>query len=208
MPESTQVNVKLPLKMKRDWEDYIEESDEATSLSHLIRLSVQREISDENRGPTIDGLDLDDATIDVDIDGVHDRLDEMQDVLDEVRSTVSSMESGQIADPEQIEAITERMYDTMPRRSLDPLGGGVEMQPHEVAQELLESARQTMEGQGWGIDDMAERQNFDYGLLSVYKAHYSVGNYEIEQAIERVQQYSERIHVVRDFEHTIIFEAE
>lgn len=86
MPDTTQVNVKLPVSMKKDWEEYVEDNEEATSISHLIRLSVQREINDESRG-SVD-VSADDLDVDVDVTPLEDRMAAVEDTLEELTERV------------------------------------------------------------------------------------------------------------------------
>ncbi|GAA0247679.1 hypothetical protein ACFFQF_06350 [Haladaptatus pallidirubidus] len=44
MSENRQINLVIDGEQKAEWEDYAEEHPEVSSLSHLIRLSVQKEI--------------------------------------------------------------------------------------------------------------------------------------------------------------------
>lgn len=203
---TTQVNVKLPVSMKRDWEDYVEENEEATSVSHLIRLAVQREINDEARDATEVQLDSGEVDVDVELDGVHRRLDAMEDTLTEVRDTVSAMETGRLADEDQIEEIADRIYDTMPK--FTPKGDNGEMNPRTVAKQLVKDADSQMGNRDQTPQDLAKNQDFEYGILPVYKEYFGVNDYEIQKAIERVQQYSSRVHVFDDFKYTVIFEEQ
>lgn len=46
MGKSVTKTVKVPESMAEEWEQYVEENPEADSISHLIRLSVNKEIND------------------------------------------------------------------------------------------------------------------------------------------------------------------
>lgn len=208
MADTTQVNVKLPVSMKRDWEDYVEENEAATSVSHLIRLAVQREISDEARGATEVELDSDEVDVDVELDGIHRRLDEMEDTLTEVRDTVNAMETGRLADENQIEEIADRIYDTMPRRTTERINDAPDLRPREVAHQLLNNARIEFEDRDRSIEDLAQAQNWDYGLVPVYQEYFGINDYEMQKALERVQDYSSRVHVIDDLRYTVVFEED
>lgn len=208
MPDTTQVNVKLPVSQKREWEAYVEENEEATSLSHLIRLSVQRQINDETRGSAEVDLAADDLDVDVELDSVHSRLDQMEDTLAEVRDTVTAMETGQLADEDQIKEIADRIYGTIPRRSSQMMEDTPELQPREVAQDLVQEAREWMELHDYDLDDLAEGQNWDYGLVEAYRRYFNVNDYTMQRALERVEQMSSRVHVVTSEEYDVVFELE
>lgn len=207
MPETTQVNVKLPVPMKRDWEDYVEESEEATSISHLVRLAVQREINDEARPAEVE-VAAEDVELEVDIEGVERRLDEMEETLAEVRDTVSAMETGQLADEDQIEDIANRVYDTLPRRKAQRMEDGPKLTPRELAHELVDDAVTYMEERNRTVEDLAEDQNFEYGLIDVYQEYFGVNDYVMSKVMERVEQMSSRVHVFTDFQNSVVFEVE
>lgn len=207
MPETTQVNVKLPVPMKRDWEDYVEESEEATSISHLVRLAVQREINDEARPAEVE-VAAEDVELEVDIEGVERRLDEMEETLAEVRDTVSAMETGQLADEDQIEDIANRVYDTLPRRKAQRMEDGPELTPRELAHELVDDAVTYLEERNKTVEDLAEDRNFEYGLIDVYQEYFGVNDYVMSKVMERVEQMSSRVHVFTDFQNSVVFEVE
>lgn len=208
MPDTTQVNVKLPVAMKREWEDYVEETEEATSVSHLIRLAVQREISDESRGAADVELSSEKVDVDVELDSVHTRLDQMENTLTEVRDTVTAMETGRIADEEQIEEIADRIYDTMPQRTTERIEDAPDLRPREVAEQLVDDARDWMEMHNSDVDGLAESQNWDYGVVEAYRRYFGVDDYTMKRAIEQVQQYSSRVHHVDTLEYDVIFEED
>lgn len=208
MPETTQINVKLPVPMKKEWENYLENNDEATSISHLVRLAVSREINEETRRPTEVELDSDDVELDVNIEGVERRLDEMENTLHEVRDTVTAMETGQLADEDQIEDIADRVYDTIPRRTSKRMDDGPELSPREIADELVQDAVTYLDERNKTHEDLADEQNFDYGLVDVYQEYFGVNDYVMQQVLDRVEQMSSRVHVHTDFQNPVVFEVE
>lgn len=207
MADTTQVNVKLPVDQKREWEDYVEENEEATSLSHLIRLSVQREINGESKAGDIE-VAGDELDLDLNLDSVHSRLDQMESTLTEVSDTVSAMETGRLADEDQIEEIADRIYDTMPRRATESTKDAPDLRPREVADQLVENVHNWMEMHGADVSDLADKQNWDYGLVEAYRLYFNVDNYTMQRVLERVQEYSSRVHYVDTLEYDVIFEEE
>ncbi|WP_276270893.1 hypothetical protein [Haloarcula litorea] len=207
MAETTQVNVKVPVSMKQDWEEYIEEHEEATSLSHLIRLSVQREVSDE-RGANVD-IDPEDVELDVDVDftQLESKIDNIDSKLDELRSAVHSLEAAELTDTEDVQEIADKIYDTMPRRSAETESRERDLSPREIAQmKIIEDVEMRMD-RGQSLKDFAEQENF-YGLVEAYKLYFEADDYTMQRALERVQEYSSRVHVVNDLEYKVVFEQE
>ncbi|SNZ12301.1 hypothetical protein [Natronoarchaeum philippinense] len=207
MAETTQVNVKVPVSMKQDWEKYIEEHEEATSLSHLIRLSVQREVSGE-RGSNVD-IDPEDVELDVDVDftQLESKIDNIDSKLDELRSAVHSLEAAELTDTEDVQEIADKIYDTMPRRSAETESRERDLSPREIARmKIIDDVEMRMD-RGQSLKDFAEQENF-YGLVEAYKLYFETDDYTMQRALERVQEYSSRVHVVDDLEYTVVFEQE
>lgn len=77
MARDQQVNVALREEEKDQWEQHVEENPNAENLSHLIRLSVAKEISGGggSEKPTVDG----------DIDALADKLDSLEGLDDSLR---------------------------------------------------------------------------------------------------------------------------
>lgn len=54
MVEKSQINFRVDEQQKEDWEEYVEESNRFSTLSQLIRGSVEAEITDEQSGPSVE----------------------------------------------------------------------------------------------------------------------------------------------------------
>lgn len=200
---STQVNVKLPLSQKRNWEQYVEGNEEATSLSHLIRLAVEREIG-ESQPSNQSGIDPDEMDLTVDLEPVEQRLNQIENTLDRFIDVVEAIETEQIADEDEIEQIADEIYDTMPR--IYGERDGVQMSPEDMAYaELIEYIDHQLEEQGKSIRELVQNENF-HGLVEAYQRYFDADNYTMQKALDRVEQYSARVHVVDDWEYTVVFE--
>jgi len=206
--KTTQVNVKLPLSQKREWEQYVEESEETTSLSHLIRLSVEREINDERiaGGDGEIGIDGEELDLDVDVTPIEERLTEVEGTLDRLIDAVESIETKEIADEEEIERISDEIFDTMPR--IYEERDGHEVSPSDMAaMELIPRIERKIEEQGRSIRELVQNETF-HGWVEAYQRYFDVDNYTMKKALERVQQYSTRVHVVDDYEYRVVFEID
>ncbi len=205
MPETTQVNLKLPISQKRDWEQYVDETEEATSLSHLIRLSVEREISDEHQS-TFEA-DTSDLDVQIETETIERRLDSLENIVREISGKIDALETSQLADTDEVQEIADFIYDTIPRRSAEVEHRDGEMTPEEIAQtRILEDVKMRLK-KGVTIKDLAEDETF-FGLVKAYKIHFDADDYTMQRALERVQEYSSRVHVIDDLEHSIVFEIE
>lgn len=203
--KSAQVNVKISQSMKSEWEDYVEETEEATSLSHLIRLAVQRKVNDEHLAPTSDAVELtsDDLDVTVETERIERRLDTIEDVVRDVSQKVDTLESGQLADEDEIRELADDLYDALP--TIEYARPGVKT-PTETARELVMDAKARMEHEGVTVRELAENEEFEYGLVPVFQRYFDVSEYEMQQALDVVDQYSSRVHVVDEFEYTVVFE--
>lgn len=83
MVDTTVVSVKIPRDVKEEWEQYAEENPDVDSLSHLIRLSVSKEMNASDQQERETGVQQAQASGEVleslkriqnSIDGVDDRL--------------------------------------------------------------------------------------------------------------------------------------
>lgn len=208
MTDTTQMNVKLPVSQKREWENYVEENEEATSLSHLIRLSVQREIDDDHHGEPVptEGLELEADDVSVELDSVHSRLDEIERAVEDVDAKLGALEAGQLVDTEDIEKLADKVYDALPRVERPETGSVGE--PRDVAQEFVADANHYMDAHDCSVPDLADRGELDFGLLPVFRRYFEASEYEMQQALGHVEEYSPRVRVVDDFQYTVVFEFE
>lgn len=123
MPEKTTVAFRIDESVKEEWEDAAE-GPEYDSVSHLIRLSVQKEITDTETtetdaqagaGPAENSEVLDSLT----------RLERtVEDIQDEMRAVSSESRSGELYSLEQV------LLETLPTASKD-LDPTTELEPEQ-----------------------------------------------------------------------------
>lgn len=96
MPSTTTKTVKVSSDTAEDWEGYVEENAHVDSLSHLIRLSVQREINGAYEEQRASGEQTNGQTS---FDGeAKTLLRQMNTTLGEVEERLSSLEETKEAD--------------------------------------------------------------------------------------------------------------
>ena len=83
MPERRQINFRLSRENKAKWEGYAEEHPEVSSLSHLIRLSVEREMHGAHQSEEQD----------LDLTPLEERLQSLENKLDATRDDIGALEA-------------------------------------------------------------------------------------------------------------------
>lgn len=106
MGERKQINLVVDESQKDRWDAYAENSTEVSSLSHLIRLSVEREIER-------DGAPGADDWPDVDLSQVDSRFDKLETKIEELSRSVDRMAERE--EQESIEELAGEVYDALPR---------------------------------------------------------------------------------------------
>ena len=196
MGEKTQVNIRIDEAKKQDWCEYAEESAEYTSLSHLMRLAVEREIAG-NHSPD-SGQDAD-----VDLSPVLSRIEELDDTVSTMAAQMDALETGQFADSEQIDEMTDRLYDIIPRREV-----GERETVVSAARDYVEDADYWLDKKDASLADLAEAEpDLGYGIVEAYRRMLGADEYEIRQAIDRLDDYSSRIEHVTATKYDVLFEV-
>ena len=104
------VAVRLSRNKKKRWEDYVEESP-MTTLSEVLRLAMEKEISRENpiTAPDTSGADSQDPSPEV----IH-KLDQISNKLQSMDRRLSAIESDRYGDEDLTKLATE-VYRILPR---------------------------------------------------------------------------------------------
>jgi hypothetical protein len=99
------VNVKVTPNKRQKWRTAVDESDEYSTLSHLIRLSVSRELA---------GLYEQDSNGESEIDGeVRSQLDDIQESVETVVESMGTVESEALSSTD-ITELADRIFDLIP----------------------------------------------------------------------------------------------
>lgn len=191
-----QLNIKIDEERKDEWREHADESPEVTSMSHLIRLAVEREIADEHSVEST-------GDHDIELDPLVQRLEEMDETISTVSAQVSALETGQIADSEEIDEVADRLYDIIPRREIDERESAV-----SAARDFVEDADYFFSKKDAGFDELAEEEpEMGYGIVEAYRRMFDIDEYEMEQAIDRLDDYSSRVEHVTATEYDVLFEV-
>ena len=108
------VNLRVEQSQKRKWDEHVEGSDEYTSLSQLIRFSVERQIAGQDRNEG--GLDA--ATEDR-INELVERSRQTEGKIDRIQDRLETVEKHLQEAPEDIKALAGDVFDVLPQKPSD-----------------------------------------------------------------------------------------
>lgn len=109
MGKDSQINIKIESDQKDRWDEHAQNNPQYKSLTNLIELAVERQISQDSG---------DEYTIENDIDFILERLDDLkekQETLEENQETLKSTKSTSL----EIEQATERLETFIRTRIVD-----------------------------------------------------------------------------------------
>ena len=195
--DRTQINITVNPERKERWEEYVNENNEASSLSHLIRLSVEREINrDESDGQAGE----------VDLSGIDERFDGLESRLDDL-----SVEIRQLVEQEEMENVEELagdVYEELPR-----------VDDEEVWKERLQSGniRQLIVDDDATEDDLMKMYEGgedkyeavweNYVTMADLADKLDVSEYRARRAVDRVEESFARVKT-QDYEgDTYVYEV-
>lgn len=158
-----QVNIQIDGDEKSRWKDAVAQSPEYNSLTHLIQLSVIRELQRDNS----DGGD-------VDLSPVHDRLDTVANQIEEVSQGVSDIRVS-VRDNERKSQLRNKILDELRTEvTLDGFESGVEvsdsspdvddpgpMTAREIADSLNEPIERVEPELDWLVDNYGMVEKVD-----------------------------------------------
>lgn len=78
------VNLRVNIRQKARWERYAKQSNEYTSLSHLIRIAVEKEMSEDSEESPIGGEMVDE--VQTELSSISEDLEQLQKDVDWLRS--------------------------------------------------------------------------------------------------------------------------
>lgn len=110
MPDSVTKTVKVPALKAEEWDKYLEDNPEVDSISHLIRLSVEKEISgshDDTKIPSGDSETRNDGEI-------LTALRQLQTTVDDVEGRLSALEG--IKTTEADYDLRKAVYSFLPKK--------------------------------------------------------------------------------------------
>jgi hypothetical protein len=158
--------VKVPEAQAEKWENYADETPEVDSVSHLIRLSVQKEISGEydvekRRGGGSDGESAGASG------EILTHLRQIQTAIGDVEERVSALEETESAEASY--SLQKAIYAVL-SESRAPKGMAEEdYRTHDDVLSARELA-QKLDADVGEVDDTLERMDSDSDLINVEKA--------------------------------------
>jgi len=196
MGEKKQLNIRIGEEKKEEWCEYAEESAEYTSLSHLMRLAVEREIAGiHSPEPGQEG--------DVDLSPVVSRIEELDDTVSTMAAQMDALETGQFADSAEIDEMADRLYDVIPRREV-----GERETVVSAARDFVEDAEYWIDKKDASLADLADKEpDLEYGIVEAYRRMLGADEYEMRQAIDRLDDYSSRVEHVTATKYDVLFEV-
>lgn len=196
MGEKKQINIRIDESKKEDWCEYADESAESTSLSHLMRLAVEREIAGNYSHEA-------NKDVDVDLSPVLSRIEELDNTVSTMAAQMDALETGQFADSAEIDEMADRLYDTIPRREV-----GERETVVSAARDFVEDADYWLDEKDASLADFAgEEPDLEYGIVEAYRRMLGADEYEMRQAIERLDDYSSRVEHVTPTKYDVLFEV-
>ena len=121
MAEKTTVAFRLDESVKKEWEDAAE-GPEYQSLSHLIRLAVQREIAGEESAPRTAEADTESATDSEVLESLNRLERDIGDIQDEMKAVSRESQSEKLFDLKQVlmEVLVTVPEDYQPNNEIPP----------------------------------------------------------------------------------------
>jgi len=114
MADTTVVSVKIPRDMKQTWEEYAEENPDVDSVSHLIRLSVMKEMNASDESETGSSVEQAEAPAEV-----LKSLKRIQNSISEVDDRLTAIEKGSKAEGPGFE-VQNTVFEILPEVAMPP----------------------------------------------------------------------------------------
>jgi len=159
--EKKMVNFRVEQSQKRKWDEHVEESNEYTSLSQLIRLAVERQINEPGRNEG--GLDA--ATKDR-INELVERSRQTEGKIDRMQDRLETVEKHLQEAPEDIKELAGEVFDVLPQKPSD----------REIKRLFSDETTPV-------IGDVVES-----GKIEDIAGYLDEKEYEVRRAIENLQQ--------------------
>lgn len=196
MGDRKQINIVVDESQKEDWEDYVDESDECSSLSHLIRLAVSREISETTATPS-------EQEVSVDLGNVEERLGTVETQLDEISNDVKRIIEEE--ETESLEELAAKVYDEIPT-----ISDVEEWKAHLDEENRIEEKESNWDGK----EDWEGEATKEYALYSGYQTLQAIeekveeSEYRVRKALEQVKDSFSRVKEYQYDGQTYVYEVE
>ncbi|MFC7046538.1 hypothetical protein ACFQH6_15010 [Halobacteriaceae archaeon GCM10025711] len=171
------INIEVAKSTKRDWMDFVEKHDEYSSLTHLINLSVNHEIR-EQEGERPRGGNSDSGAVAANTEGMERQMESMQASIAELADTVDRLE---LSNSNQLskDHIKQLMHEAIGYLPSIPRDGSLAELTQITAQSPEERARQS-----GNVEDIASAMGVD--------------TFDIEVALSRAERDVPHVKVTRE----------
>lgn len=169
MPDDkSRVNLLIDSDLKSDWEAHVDESDQHTSLSQMIRFAVAQQMRNDQQGNTGTGTD---DELRKAIGEVLDRTQRMETSLENLSGRLRSVENNMREAPDDVQDLAGRVLGVLPTESEVGRTSADVMTDDEVDPYIKDGT--VMSGR---IGDIAD--------------HLGVERFEVRRAIDHLQESS------------------
>ena len=165
-----QVNIVVTEAQKEKWKDYLDQNGaEFQSLSHLIRLSVEKEVSDDEQNTQQQAPSQDNSEVLDAISRVDERLQDFETRLTSIETEVRN-------DPD-VRDLANRLFEHLPTKD-----------------ELLTYEQEITEAGAQPPDDVVSRCKS--GRIDDFATHVEEPNHRVRKGLERLQRDTHQVHTL------------
>lgn len=170
-----QVNVRVSEEQKFDWEEYVEESAEFTTLSGLIRGAVAREVVGGGHGGQVAGSEL---------NSIQNQLRALEDAVDDVSRSVAGTES-------MIERVKEAVEEDRSMDEIVPLiFDRIPVVPQTMPRDRAKNPREA------AIQHLQDVDEEGCGSVEWISSKTGIGPGKVRSALEKLQQDTGQIRTL------------
>jgi len=145
MADTTVVSVKIPRDTKQTWEEYAEENPDVDSVSHLIRLSVMKEMDASDEPETGSSVEQAESSAEV-----LESLKRIQNSISEVDDRLTAIEKESKAEGPGFD-IQNTVFDVLPESTIPP-----GLPPEDIDGEGAVSSSEVAESVGLPEEDVSK----------------------------------------------------
>lgn len=195
--DRTQINLTVNPERKERWEEYVEENNEASSLSHLIRLSVEREIDRDKS---------DGQATEVELSGIDERFDALESRLDDLAVDVRQMVEQE--EMESVEELAGEVYEELPRVDEDEVWKE-RLQSGEIDQLIVDddATEEDLMKRYEGGEDKYEAVWENYVTVADLADKLDVSEYRARRAVDKVEESFARVRTYDYDGDTYVYEV-
>lgn len=145
MADTTVVSVKIPRDTKQTWEEYAEENPDVDSVSHLIRLSVMKEMNASDETETASSVEQAEASAEV-----LESLKRIQNSISEVDDRLTAIEKESKAEGPGFD-VQNTVFEILPEVAMPP-----SLPPEDLDTERAVTPAEVAEAVGLPEEDVSK----------------------------------------------------